>query len=644
MKTSLIRYRVADFLSQSPPFDTVGQDDLLVLAASGRVSFHESEEFVFRQGQAPRPCLWVIQQGTVEIIDESPEGPRLRDLLESGDVLGLDGLLGRAGYACSARTASDVILYSVDAAVFKAQLDRYPDVAAYLASHGSLWAHHRQKAAAARRGGASSGASFWLDASEPPEDFLRSRLQTARPSETVGSVLRQTANSPEFAIAVVDGSGAPLGVITDRELRTCWESREGGAPDTCGNVMTTDFRTAPAGLTVHDRLLDMMQNRVSQLVITQDGSPASVVQALLCDTDLALRIGCNPVRLLHELLAARSPAQWRVLLGHVRELKSAALTGSQADDRLAALSCLWDRAYAESVVKTAVSEVSAEDGTSAEAWACCWLLFGSAGRSENFDPVMPELGVVYADGLRVPGAEADEHFRRVGQRIASLLVESGLRPLRLSADEAAAPRFSSLSAWRAFFDGVISNPVENGVYAARRLFDIEVLFGDPALAGALETSVLQAMSASRPFVPVLANDTMDHLPPMTFFQGLVIDSDGAQAETLDLDALALGPIVDAARVHALACGSMQAKSTLQRLELAARACPQGIEVFREAGAAFRVVSRHATLAAMKHPLGRPVVEPGQLSKVDQNILKASFRSIQSLIEFTATPASWMRGP
>jgi CBS domain-containing protein len=152
------------------------------------------------------------------------------------------------------------------------------------------------------------------------------------------------------------------------------------------------------------------------------------------------------------------------------------------------------------------------------------------------------------------------------------------------------------------------------------------------------------MSASRPFVPVLANDTMDHLPPMTFFQGLVIDSDGAQAETLDLDALALGPIVDAARVHALACGSMQAKSTLQRLELAARACPQGVEVFREAGAAFRVVSRHAMLAAMKHPLGRPVVEPGQLSKVDQNILKTSFHSIHSLIEFTATPAGWMRGP
>ena len=70
------------------------------------MSFHESEEFVFRQGQAPRACLWVIQQGTVELIDESHEGPPLRDLLESGDVLGLDGLLGRTSYACSARTSS----------------------------------------------------------------------------------------------------------------------------------------------------------------------------------------------------------------------------------------------------------------------------------------------------------------------------------------------------------------------------------------------------------------------------------------------------------------------------------------------------------------------------------------------------------
>ena len=157
---------------------------------------------------------------------------------------------------------------------------------------------------------------------EPPEDFLRSRLRTAGPSETVGSVLRQMTNSPELAIAVVDGSGAPLGIITNQELRTRWVSREAARWTPAGSVMTTDFRTAPAGLTVHDRLLDMMQHRVSQLVITQDGSPASAVQALLCDTDLALRVGCNPVRLLHELLAARAPAQWRVLLGHARELKS----------------------------------------------------------------------------------------------------------------------------------------------------------------------------------------------------------------------------------------------------------------------------------------------------------------------------------
>lgn len=644
MKTSLIRYRVADFLSQWPPFDSVAPDDLLVLAASGKVSFHESEEFVFRQGQAPRPCLWVIQQGTVEIIDEAHEGSPLRDLLESGDVLGLDGLLDGTSYAHSARTSTDVILYSIDAAAFKAQLGRYPDVAAYMTSHGSLWAHNRDNAAAARRGRPSSGASSWLDAAHPPADFLKIRLRTASPSDSVGSVLRQMTNSPELAIAVVDGSGATMGIITNQELRTRWVSGGGSTMDTCGEVMTKDFRTAPAGLTAHDRLLDMMQHRVSHLVLTQDGSPASAVQALLCDADLALRAGCNPVRLLHELLAAQAPAQWRVLLEHARALKSAALTGAQADDRLAALSSLWDRALAESVVRTAVSEVSAEAGIGADALACCWFLFGSAGRSEDFDPVTPEIGVVYANGLKVQGAEADEHFRRVEQRIASLLVGCGLRLPRLSVHEVAAPRFGSLSSWQAFFDGVISNPVESGVYAVRRLFDIQILFGDSALAEALEASMLHAMSASRAFIPILANDTMDHLPPMTFFQGLVIDSEGAQTETLDLGVLALGPLVDAARVHALASGSLQAKSTLQRLDLAARSRPQGNEVFREAGAAFRVVSRHAMLAAMKHPLGRPVVAPAHLSKIEQRLLKTSFRSIQSLIEFTSTPSRWMPEP
>ena len=93
MNTTIIRQRVADFLKAHPPFDQVRNDDLLSLAGSGRIGFHEGGEFIFEQGQPRSPFIWVIQQGKVEVVENTPSGEQLRDLLGEGDHLALARLL-----------------------------------------------------------------------------------------------------------------------------------------------------------------------------------------------------------------------------------------------------------------------------------------------------------------------------------------------------------------------------------------------------------------------------------------------------------------------------------------------------------------------------------------------------------------------
>jgi CBS domain-containing protein len=133
---------------------------------------------------------------------------------------------------------------------------------------------------------------------------------------------------------------------------------------------------------------------------------------------------------------------------------------------------------------------------------------------------------------------------------------------------------------------------------------------------------------------------MERLPPMTFFQGLVIELDGAQTRTLDLGVTALSPITDAARFFSLAAGRLDAKSTLERLDLAAATVPEADAVFHEAAGAFRVASYYAAMAAMRAPSRSPQIEPSQLTKYDQRLLKTAFESVQRLIEFTSTPSQW----
>ena len=134
MNTSVIRYRVADFLKRYAPFDSVPESDLLTLAATGRVKFHESDEYVHRHGQKKTPFVWIIQQGRVELILERNDDRQLLDVMGEGDILGLDRFIGDGVYKTSAITTSDTILYAVTAQAFEELLANHDDVERYFAA------------------------------------------------------------------------------------------------------------------------------------------------------------------------------------------------------------------------------------------------------------------------------------------------------------------------------------------------------------------------------------------------------------------------------------------------------------------------------------------------------------------------------
>src|SRR5215471_15091341 len=164
MNTSVIRYRVADFLRRHAPFDALAEKDLLEVAGRGRVKFHEADEFVFQQGQPVAPWVWVIQQGKVEIIDESRGPGQLRDVLGEGDLLGLDRFAGSTTYVSSARTTSDVLLYAIEADAFGELALQTPALKRYLAAHFSV-------------SSVGIGRRSWLDADCPNLEFLQARYE-----------------------------------------------------------------------------------------------------------------------------------------------------------------------------------------------------------------------------------------------------------------------------------------------------------------------------------------------------------------------------------------------------------------------------------------------------------------------------------
>lgn len=562
MKTSVIRQRVADFLQQHAPFDLLSQEDLLDLAGSGKVKFHESEEYVFRQGEAKGQFVWTIQQGRVELLEESASGERLRDVLGEGDLLGLDRFTGTGASQYSARTSTDVILYGVDAALFETFVARYPELPRFLSARfsvsGSLGFHRES----------------WLDAEPPPLRFLQARTKRRRNRNEV----RGTVSTP---------------------------------------------------LTTRAAVLTMLECRSEQLALTLDRNTGAPVESVLTAADLALFCGYNPAGLIAAIRQADADVEISPLLTlAVRMVKAGIGQPHDVDDCCRVGAAVLSAAI-EACTRIVSSELSAA-GLAAPAAPHCWILFGGSARGDLPSPELPALAVVYDESHHAFQPVDSLYFAAFAGQVAERFNTFGLTGPGLDWPEGARPSMPVLE-WKRFYREILLDPLKCDLYACRSFLDLRAAAGDASVFDDLHRHILDELLAGRKTViPLLANDTLASLPPLTFYQGLVMSLDGVQSETFDLAQAILSPVADAARVFALHAGHLAPASTLARLAALVRAVPDRELLIREAQEAFRIGLYYQTLA------GSSRVEPGKLGKFDQLLLKSAFASVQRFLEFTVS--------
>ncbi len=545
MNTSVIRYRVADFLKSHAPFDALPEQHLIELAGQGRVKFHESDEYIFRQGQAKTPWVWIIQQGRVELVDETSGANQLRDVLGEGDLLGLDRFLGDGAYLSSARTTCDVIVYALDAAAFEDLAARHAAVKRYLAAHFSVL-------------GTGISRRSWLDAEAPELEFLR--------------------------------------------------ARSSGLQDESLPAIEAPFTTRSA---------------VRKMVRCHSEALAAGADAILTASDLALFCDRNPALLLRLVREASCVAELAPLIRQGSRMVLDGLAQSSDVDDCACIATEILAAAAAACIRFAHRDaVSA--GIDPPTARFCWLAFGSMARGEVLRLAPPKIGVVYDED---PPASS-LYFSAVAGQVAAWLHACGLDGAASAWPEGSHPCMP-LSEWKRFFRATIRKPYEHDLFARRELFDLRELSGDSSLLAEITSFIAQELRETAMLVPLLANDTLGHLPPLTVFQGLVLESDGSAREALDLAEFVINPISDAARVFVLGKGEVPI-NTLERLEMAAFHGPENAAIFKDAGDAFRIGLYHQAVA------GTPLIAPSALGKLDQRMMKTSFSSILRLLELTAS--------
>jgi CBS domain-containing protein len=609
MKTSVIRVRVADFLKHYPPFDALPEDDLLEIAGSGRVKFHQADEYVLRQGQPKSAFIWIVQQGRVDLVEECVAGEQMRDIFGEGDLLGLERFLGDGSSLYSARTASDVILYGISADLFEKNVQRYPAVKRYLRAHFTV--------------SSVSGVSrtSWLDAEPPPEDFLRARLVAVSVHASDAEVCSRLTGAANRVVAVVEESCRPVGVMTAADLMTS------KASDT--RVVLRPWPAAVASpITTRAAVRALIETRSAAVAVTADGTLDSPLEGILTVEELALFSGQNPVSLIGAIRSAASVAEVRPLLRQAKRVILDALAQPHDVDDCSRIGTEVATALGEACLEQAQRHLAIAGVVRPDVPWCCFS-FGAAGRHELLEPAAPSLGIVYDHSCEVSGTQPREYFNMLAEITLDRMAECGV-----AAAGGARPdrpkTVKSLSEWKQLYVETICNPLGHNLYARRDLFDLAPLAGETNLLDALRKDIRAPLREQVVFMALLANDTLAHLPPLTFFRGLVVELDGAQRETLDIGATAITPITDAARVFAIAGGHLTPSNTLHRLQMAEVDFADRAAIFADAAEAFRIAQYYRSL------VGSATIAPWQLGKFDQRLLKTAFSSIQRLLEFTAS--------
>ena len=631
MRTSTINYRVADFLKRYSPFEFLDEAELLELASHGRVKMHERGEALFREGREPGPYVFVIQQGTVRLVNETDEGEELRDILGAGDLLGVGRFLGRDTYRHTARAATDVVLYCLHAGDVERLIATHEEVARYLEATASVRGQHSAAEQTARE--ASQRRRFWVDQTGPSETVTTSRLLTCSPETAISSAACQMAKAGSDVLVVVDPQGLPQGLVTTNELRDHVATAQ-VSPQVCVDaIMRAAPATVRAGRRVGDYLLPMMRAGDALVAVTADGTPGTPVEGLVTSRDLVVRYGTDPAGLAHELRRAPSFAELASLHQRIRSLIVEQLTGTGTMGWLLPAVSELQRALVQRVVELATAECAAE-GLAPFDFDTCWLQFGNAGRQELLTVHDLDCGLIYANPPEAAAPRVREQVDVLGRRVGAGLRAAGF-VFSPGARVVSNPAWCQpLSVWKNRYAGWIRDPVRQRIYAARALFDLRGISDQSPMLDMLRRHIATELSGNDAFIPVLANDTLAKQPPLTFFQGLVVDDEEKKTAHLDMVRSALQPLTDVGRVFALDRVAVETTSTWRRLEQAGEHDPEHRALLDEAAEAFRIALLHRAQAGLRDGHDGALVDPASLTSYEQTVLKSVFHAVSALLEVT----------
>lgn len=450
------------------------------------------------------------------------------------------------------------------------------------------------------------------DLATPVEALISRAPLFVMPDATVAETARAMRDAGTSSVLI---AGEPLGIVTDRDLRSRVLAADLDPDTPVRAVMSCPLRSLPADTTVFGALLWRLEQGFHHLPLTSGGLIAGVVT----DTDLLRHQATSPLALLRRIEALDSATD--ALAGYAGEVAAVAealLKGGLDVLQIARVIATLNDALTVRLLRRAESAL----GTPPCPYA--WLTLGSGGRTEQVLLSDQDNALAYLEDTESTRA----YFDALAARVVAGLIAAGFP--RCPGGYMATNWRRSLAEWRALFRRWVEVPEPQALLEAEVFMDFRSVHGELALEPL--DAILASAGRRGLFLHQLARAALSVHPSLGAFGRLRRDHG-----TIDLKAGGIATIVMLARLHALAAGATP-RPTLDRLDAAAEAgtlSRGGAEALADT---FRFLTRLRLREQLRSlHAGATLsnrIDPDELSAFERRRLKEALRAVRRQQEAT----------
>ena len=401
---NIIVERIYDFLKNFPPFHVLSKNDLHVIAKNVKVIYLENNQYIFNQGDASHDHFYIVNEGAIGLCRE--EFQDLVDKCDEGDIFGLRSLIIKDNYSLSAKAIEESIIYSISSVLLEEIINRNTEankflIASFASNTRNPYSKNNKGKLFANIDIIQKNGSDFTEVQSA--DYSKNPITCGL--ETSIKEAAKTMTNKRVGSIIITQNNKPLGIITDKDLRTKIATGQFTIDQKVTMIMSSPIITYPEKITIAEAQIAMLQNKVTHLCITKDGTPDSELVGILSEHDIIVVRGNNPSVILKEIKRAKSVEDLKYINDKTQHLLKVYMEQKLPIFFVSKIISTINNTITQKVIELNLNKSKTEIPVS-----FAWIALGSQGRSEQLLLTDQDNALVFENVPKENYDETKEYF------------------------------------------------------------------------------------------------------------------------------------------------------------------------------------------------------------------------------------------